>query len=524
MEVSYQSLRYWDDQRRLLGSLGAELTPGGVSLPAVQDSLEAARTAFREALDASAALPLTGPDQRARATVLEAWKDALSDGSGTAESQATDGACDYDPAGLGAGPEGLERLTARMLSCYGRAANTIVVDGDTLNRLAILGRLAHTGDAARRQRLFLALEPVWRSVDGDGGAGSPFRILLRLRRETWAASTSPIERKAPAFGLTTAQLERWLTGALGEWRDAMPDTLVQPWDWYYYVGEASRKLDPRIPRVEDIRRVNDDFYRSIGANPGALAIHYDLAPRPGKYPVAYTDFGSRNRWLGGRLVRGEPWVFTAYLGGGFDNLAELLHETGHAVHIAAIETRPAWMDWPDNDTFTEALADLAAVELYEPLWQRRFLGDTAPVAVSLRAKYAGIVMDMAWALFEIQVHRAPRDPNRLWSSITAEYLGIAPHPEWSWWAMRGQLIDGPGYLVNYALGAFLTADLRARAASRGHPFSPGAPDLYPWLSRTLYRFGREQPSRTVLARFLGRAVRPEPLLADLRRMTGGEAP
>jgi Zn-dependent M32 family carboxypeptidase len=129
---------------------------------------------------------------------------------------------------------------------------------------------------------------------------------------------------------------------------------------------------------------------------------------------------------------------------------------------------------------------------------------------------------MAWALFEIQVHRNPNvDPDRLWSDITSEYLGIVPHPEWSWWAMRGQLINGPGYLVNYALGAFLTAHLRARAAERAHSFSAGGPGLYPWLGAELYRFGLERPSRRVLEQFLGGPVRPDPLLADLRRMAGG---
>ena len=34
-------------------------------------------------------------------------------------------------------------------------------------------------------------------------------------------------------------------------------------------------------------------------------------------------------------------------------------------------------------------------------------------------------------------------------------LGIEPHPEWSWWAIRGQLIDLPGYLANYALSAIV---------------------------------------------------------------------
>jgi hypothetical protein len=530
LETGYQTLRYWDDQRRLLGSLGVEVTPAGVAQSAVSDSLQAARASFGAELTATASAPLDSIERKARATMLDAWRNGLSAGppatdggrQDTGNGKPSGGSCDYHPAALGAGPGGLDRLTDRMYACYTTAANLLVVDGDTLNRLAILGRLARTDDAATRQRLFLALAPVWRSVNGDDREESPYRTLVMLRRRAWGDTASPIEAKGPAFGLTPAQMERWLTGALGQWRDAMPDRLLEPWDWYYYAGEAARRLSLAIPAVADIRRVNDAYYRSIGAPPESLGIHYDLAPRPGKDPVAFTDFGSRNHWVGGRLVPGEPWVFTAYLDGGFDNLGELLHETGHAIHIAAIRTRPAWVDWPDNDTFTEALADLAALELYEPRWQRRVLGESAPLEASLRAKYAGIVFDMTWALFEIQVHRRPGiDPDRLWSELTSEYLGIVPHPEWSWWAIRGQLIDGPGYLVNYALGAFITAHLRARAAARGHSFGGGGATLYPWLAGELYRFGQERSSRDVLERFLGGPVRPDPLLADLRRMVGG---
>jgi hypothetical protein len=419
----------------------------------------------------------------------------------------------------GALPQTLVQLTERTVACFGRAAERIVVDRDTLNRLEVLGLLARTPDPARRKRLFLALAPTWRSVNGENDARSPYRTLVRLRRRAWRDSLSPIDAKAPAFGLQTAELEQWLTGALTRWRAGMPDSLLEPWDWYYAVGEATRRLTPRVASLAQIRQVNDSFYRSFGADPVVLHVGFDLEARRGKYPVAYTDFGSRNRWSAGRWIPGEPWVYTSYLAGGFDNLAELLHETGHAVHIAGIHTRPAWVDWPDNDTFTEALADLAALDLYEPAWQRQFLGDSVPLSSSLRAKYAGIVLDMAWALFEIRVHAAPDvDPNALWADITSQYLGIAPHPEWSWWAMRGQLIDGPGYLVNYALGAFMTADMRAEIARRWGPSFAADRKRYDKVSQAIYRFGLEVPSRTVLERFVGRSISPDALLADLGRM------
>lgn len=507
-EHAFEAARFWEDQLRLLRSLGRDTTPGGVSRSAAVDSLNRATNLLLPLLTMARREPLDSGDATALATLFE-W----------AESQGRQSSADSKEE-FGLPPDSLRDATRELIANYGRAANTIVVDGDTLNRLAVLARLARTQDPARRRGLFLALRPLWESINADDEPGSPYRTLVRLRRAAWGDSASPIEAKGPAFGLSTPQLEAWLTGALDRWRAATPDTLLEPWDWYYFAGAASRRLSARVPTIADMQRVNDAFYSALGAPPARLHVRYDLAARPGKYPVAYTDFASRNRRVGGRFVDGEPAVFTSYLDGNLDNLAELLHESGHAIHIAAIRTRPAQLDWPDNDTYTEALADLPALELYEPAWQWRFLGDSVPLAESLRAKYASIVMDMAWALLEIRVHSAAdADPNRIWSDITSRYLHIRPHPEWSWWAMRGQLIDGPGYLVNYALGAFLVADMRARVSERWGSFTSADTSLYSHLSETIYRFGLERSSRRVLEDFLGRPARPDALLADLARMS-----
>jgi len=267
--------------------------------------------------------------------------------------------------------------------------------------------------------------------------------------------------------------------------------------------------------------VNDRFYLDLGADVAALGIQYDLLPREGKDPVAFTTFGARPRLEDGTWARGEPWVFAAYRVGSIDNLNELLHETGHAVHIAAIRTRPAFMDWPDSDLFTEGIADIAALEIFEPAWQRKYLGTEVPLADSLRAKYAGIVMDVAWSLFEIRMHRTPdADPNAVWADITGRYFRIRPHPELSWWAVRGQLINLPGYMLNYAAGAILVADLRARTKELHGAYTEGDPSWYPWVSERLYRFGLERPSRQVIEDFLGRPVSPRALLEDLGRAGG----
>jgi hypothetical protein len=133
---------------------------------------------------------------------------------------------------------------------------------------------------------------------------------------------------------------------------------------------------------------------------------------------------------GGRWLRAEPWVIGTYAGGGLGELTELVHETGHALHLAAIRTRPAFADWPDSEAFTEALAELTALDTAEHAWQQQWLGVSAPDAVSLRGRYAEVILDICWALFEIRLHGDPdRRPNDVWTDLTSTYLSIAPHPE-----------------------------------------------------------------------------------------------
>ena len=222
-------------------------------------------------------------------------------------------------------------------------------------------------------------------------------------------------------------------------------------------------------------------------------------------------------------------MLATYVDGGLGDLAELVHEGGHACHIAAIRTRPAYADWPDSDALTEALAEVVGLDVAEPAWLARWIPEAAPLsdATSLRCRYADVVLDTAWALFEIRLHAEPdRTPNEVWTAITADYLGIAPHPEWSWWAMRGQLVQEPGYMANYSVGAVLAADLRAAIRAARGDWTGGDPGWYALGLRARLpvragalrgrRAARRPGTPTGRAR-AGRGDRPGPRLSDGRR-------
>jgi hypothetical protein len=426
--------------------------------------------------------------------------------------------CVYDATGIAAGQRGLDSLRKRLYACYGWAQSHVVVDGDTLDRLTVLGALGRTEDQARRRRLFLALDPVWRSINGDNGAASPYRQLIRAEVRERGGADPPAAEQARLSAVPPDSLERWLLQILTVWRESNADSLVEPWDWYYETGRTSRVVSPRISRRR-LAALNAAVYRSLGADIATLGVQYDLDPRQGKSPVAYCAFGRRPRFINGAWSPGEPWVFATYRDGGLDNLNELLHETGHAIHIAAIRTRPAFADWPDSDPFTEAVAEFVALDAYEPAWQQHWLGDSVPLADGLRSRYGGIVLDVAWALFEMRMLRDPSaDPNQVWTALTRDYLRIRAHRERSWWAMRGQLVDAPGYMMNYAAGSILIAAIRARTRALHGPFMAGDSTWYGWVAPRLFRFGLERPTRRVVEDFLGGPVSPAALLDDMRRM------
>jgi hypothetical protein len=519
IERRYSDTRELYFQAGVTSARGAERSERGVPLRDLVRAYAGGRSHLLEELDALDTISLGTDDRRAartmRATLQRTPPDSSALTSPSSSTSTPD--CAYDPRRLATGEDALERLQARMYECYGGAARAIVVGSDTLDRLTILGRLGNTADAVRRRALFMALGPVWRSVNAGNEGSSPYRTMLALSAALWRRDGSPIALAAHSLGIDSTRVEATLVSILETWRDRSSVEPMEPWDWWYAGGAASGKLSPHVSRTK-LREINDRAYRELGADPAVLEVRYDLEARPGKTPVAYCDFGTPPRVVGRQWSRAQPWVFATYRDGGFDNLYELLHETGHAVHIAGIRTRPAFADWPDSDPFSEALGELVALEIYEPAWQLRYLGDSASTRASLRAKYSGVVLDVAWALLELRLHADPsRDPNAEWTRITSEYLRITPHPELSWWAMRGQLVDSPGYMMNYALGAIIAAELRARARTLRGPMG-GDRGTYEWLSDRIYRFGLERPSREVIESFLGRRLSAQTLIEDMRRI------
>jgi hypothetical protein len=386
-------------------------------------------------------------------------QEALKESSPTPESPAPVGHCkDAQRRDLP-----LRALQQALYACFAELGNRLSFGDALVTRVEALALLTSLPEPERRRAVFMAFEPLWQALNGNDEPDSPYRRMMALAAARARSSPSPVERAARTLGVTSEETERWLEQLLDTWRQVSGESEVEPWDYRFQADAGVRSLNELIPG-DGMQALNQRYYADLGLDLASEHVIYDLEPRRGKAPLAYTDFVLRGR------QRADLWrptivrVSGSYSHGSLGELNELVHENGHAAHMLALRTRPAFMDLGDP-IFYEAFADVSSWSVYEPAWQRKYLGHSARETDSLHALYGSVMLDVAWALFDARMLRHPdADPNQLWTDITQRYLHVRAHPEFSWWAMRVQLVDVPGYMVNYGLGSVITAELRQRIA------------------------------------------------------------
>ena len=181
---------------------------------------------------------------------------------------------------------------------------------------------------------------------------------------------------ARTMGVSSASVEEWLIGSSMHGVSQVAIEAIEPWDYRYAGGGAERALGDAVTR-EMLQRLSARYYADLGADLASMGTLYDLEPRPGKAPLAYADFVSRGAMVGDAWRPTVTRVSANYSRGGLGVLNELVHEDGHVVHMMAVRTRPAFMDLGDA-LFVEAFADVPAWNTFDPAWQRKYLGRSAP--------------------------------------------------------------------------------------------------------------------------------------------------
>ncbi|HEY7705270.1 MAG TPA: hypothetical protein VID03_10660 [Acidimicrobiia bacterium] len=406
-------------------------------------------------------------------------------------------------------------LRRDTLSAYTGVAAGVPLGDGTLDRLSIFELLETASDEPARRDAFMAMAPIWEAVDGDGGDDSPYRRLLPASASSWGVSGFPLHLGAAHLGVDPARIEADLVDILRAFRRLMPGRTIEPWDFRFLCGAAEREVE--VP-LASLQEHNDRHLASLGA-PGRPEVRYHIMPEPERAPLAlaFTLAESIGWEEAGEWHPAAPVVFAWYATGGLGHLSELVHESGHALHYLATRARPAEFDWPlEALPFVEAVGELLGWNVSEPTFVAATFGASISDEEARLYRYGPLMLDVLWTLFEVELHRHPdRRPNDVWAQLSEDHLGVAGHPEWSWWAVRGQLIESPGYLSNYALGGIVVAALRERMATKRPQWWLGDPSWYAYASEHLLRFGATGSSSDIIEGFLGEPLTTRAILSDL---------
>ena len=332
------------------------------------------------------------------------------------------------------------------------------------------------GDGAgsrRRRRLFLALEPLWRAVDGDGGGASPYRALIRESRARVVRRPLPHRRQRARArarggrgrGLGVGDPRRLARRRGGAGR--APRRAADRALGLVVAGRRGRSRAGARRSRSTARRRQPRVHAALGADVEALGIRFDVDAAPGRppLPVAFTTFGGAAA-SPTPTARGDP--------GRADGVRATTRRRPGRPQRARPRDRPRDPHRRDPDPARRSPTgrtptrsprpspSVVALDAGEPAWHARWIAGAAaiPDASSIRCATRRSRSTPRGPCSRSGCSPDPtRRPNDVWTEITSELAGRRPAP--------GVVVVGDPRPARP--GAGLHGELRRRRRARGRP-------------------------------------------------------
>ena len=359
-----------------------------------------------------------------------------------------------------------------------------------------------------RRRLFVALEPLWRTVDGDGGGASPYRRLLRPSAERWRRAR--LADRGERRRARPARPDRSRRSLHGDPRDlagaSSAPSALEPWDYWYAIGAAARRPRCRGSRPRPSARPRPSLPGGARRRPGRARDR--VRRRCPVRAVRRSPSRSRSRWAPGLAAsRRRDLDASAAMG-----LRDVRGRAASATSPSCSTRAAMPSTWPrsgrgpasSNSRWRHRLprgrppTSSAGTSTSPPGRRTGWGRPPTPRDAARSTDTARSMLDICWALFEIELHRHPeRRPNDVWAEITrrrarrrpASRVVLVGHP---WPAHRQAGLPGQLRAVGDHRGRGPRED-PASSAGRG---STGDPGWYRFIAEALFAPGRRDRRRT----------------------------